>query len=120
MKKILSVFTIAAFAMAILVSCGKQGNAEKPKLRFVTGGESGTYYAFGSVIAQHATNNTGVTVVGLAGNGSQVNIMALEERLAELAFCQSDVMAYAYNGTSTFANTGKIDCFSTLGALYVE
>ena len=27
------------------------------KLRFVTGGESGTYYAFGSVIAQHATNN---------------------------------------------------------------
>ena len=64
MKKILSVFTIAAFAMAVLVSCGKQGgNAEKPKLRFVTGGESGTYYAFGSVIAQHATNNTGVTVV---------------------------------------------------------
>ena len=120
MKKILSVFTIAAFAMAILVSCGKQGNAEKPKLRFVTGGESGTYYAFGSVIAQHATNNTGVTVVGLAGNGSQVNVMAMEERLAELAFCQSDVMAYAYNGTSTFANTGKIVCFSTLGALYVE
>ena len=35
-------------------------NAETPaassgaKLRFVTGGESGTYYAFGSVIAQHA------------------------------------------------------------------
>ena len=118
MKKILSVFTIAAFAMAILVSCGKQGNAEKPKLRFVTGGESGTYYAFGSVIAQHATNNTGVTVVGLAGNGSQVNIMALEERLAELAFCQSDVMAYAYAGTRLFDEAVK--GFSTVAALYME
>ena len=40
------------------------------KLRFVTGGESGTYYAFGSVIAQHATNNAGIDVVGLVGNGS--------------------------------------------------
>ena len=40
-----------------------------PKLRFVTGGESGTYYAFGSVIAQHATNNAGINVVGLVGNG---------------------------------------------------
>ena len=120
MKKILSVFTIAAFVMALLVSCGKQGNAEKSKLRFVTGGESGTYYAFGSVIAQHATNNAGVTVVGLAGNGSQANIMALEDKTAELAFCQSDVMAYAYNGTNLFADKGKINCFSTLAALYVE
>ena len=86
MKKILSVFIITAFAMSLLVSCGKQNGSEKTKLRFYTGGESGTYYAFGSVIAQHATNNAGVPVVGLAGNGSQVNIMAMEERLAELAF----------------------------------
>ena len=121
MKKLFIIFMATIFAMVLLVSCGKQSsNADTPKLRFYTGGESGTYYAFGSVIAQHATNNAGVPVVGLAGNGSQVNIMAMEERLAELAFCQSDVMAYAYNGISTFANTGKIDCFSTLGALYVE
>ena len=122
MKKLISVFAATMFAMVLLVSCEKPGEkkAAVEKLRFYTGGESGTYYAFGSVIAQHATNNAGVPVVGLAGNGSQVNIMAMEERLAELAFCQSDVMAYAYNGTNVFANTGKIDCFSTLGALYVE
>ena len=41
------------------------GTGAPRDLRFVTGGESGTYYAFGSVIAQHATNNAGVKVVGL-------------------------------------------------------
>ncbi|MBQ1343079.1 MAG: TAXI family TRAP transporter solute-binding subunit [Firmicutes bacterium] len=89
-------------------------------LRFVTGGESGTYYAFGSVIAQHATNNAGVKIVGLVGNGSQGNVMEMEDGNAELAFCQSDVMAYAYEGTNLFADTGAIDCFSTVAALYTE
>ena len=99
-------------------------NAETPaassgaKLRFVTGGESGTYYAFGSVIAQHATNNAGIDVVGLVGNGSQSNIFELEDGNAELAFCQSDVMAYAYAGTNLFADTGAVSCFSTVAALY--
>ena len=51
------------------------GNTDSRNLRFVTGGESGTYYAFGSVIAQHATNNAGVNVVGLVGNGSQGNVL---------------------------------------------
>ena len=50
------------------------GTGASRTLRFVTGGESGTYYAFGSVIAQHASNNAGVKVVGLSGNGSQANV----------------------------------------------
>ena len=125
-----------AFASLALVGCGEDNNAsttpasddkaasddaKKPAssagsnaLRFVTGGESGTYYAFGSVIAQHATNNTDTPVTGVVGNGSQANIMELEDGNAELAFCQSDVMAYAYNGTNLFEDTGKVDCFSTL------
>ena len=52
-------------------------SAPTTKLRFVTGGESGTYYAFGSVIAQHATNNTNVAVTGLVGNGSKSNVEEL-------------------------------------------
>lgn len=94
------------------------GTGESRKLRFVTGGESGTYFAFGSVLAQHATNNAGVNIVGLAGNGSKSNVEELEAGNADLAFCQSDVMAYAYNGTNLF-NT-KIDGFSTVAALYME
>ena len=96
------------------------GNTDSRNLRFVTGGESGTYYAFGSVIAQHATNNAGIDVVGLVGNGSQSNVFELEDGNADLAFCQSDVMAYAYEGTNIFADTGAVQCFSTVAALYTE
>ena len=102
------------------VASGEEGagTGDSRNLRFVTGGESGTYYAFGSVIAQHATNNAGVNVVGLAGNGSQSNVQELVDGTADLAFCQSDVMAYAYNGTNLFET--KMEGFSTVAALYME
>ena len=134
MKKFLAL--VLALVMALsLVACGgsttntnTNDNAASgddaatvsDNLRLVTGGESGTYYAFGSVIAQHATNNAGVNIVGLVGNGSQSNIFELDDGNAELAFCQSDVMAYAYNGTNLFADTGAVNCFSTVAALYTE
>ena len=94
------------------------GTGASRNLRFVTGGESGTYYAFGSVIAQHASNNAGVQVVCLVGNGSQANVQELVDGTADFAFCQSDVMAYAYNGTNLF--TEKVEGFSTVAALYME
>ena len=94
------------------------GNGTASALSFGTGGESGTYYAFGSVIAQHATNNTDVSGTGLVGNGSKSNVEELADGNAELAFCQSDVMAYAYNGTNLFES--KVEGFSTVAALYME
>ena len=113
MKKLFAL--ILALVMSLsLFACG----SSKTKMRFVTGSESGTYYAFGSTIAQHATNNAGIDVVGLVGNGSKSNVEELDAGNAELAFCQSDVMAYAYNGTNIFDK--KIDCFSTVAALYAE
>ena len=131
MKKFLCL--ILALVMALsLVACGDtaapaaNSGADAPapapakQLRFVTGGESGTYYAFGSVLANHATNNAGIDVVGLVGNGSQSNVFELDDGNAELAFCQSDVMAYAYDGTNLFADTGAVKCFSTVAALYTE
>ena len=37
-----------------------------------------------------------------------------------LGFVQSDVMAYAYNGTNLFEEYGKVADFSTVAALYME
>ena len=127
LKKLGLIFTTAcvagvmAFALAGCGGSSDGGDSDNSgALRFVTGGESGTYYAFGSVIAQHATNEAGVEVTALAGNGSQANVMELQDGNAELAFCQSDVMAYAYEGTNLFEETGKVDCFSTVACLYDE
>ncbi len=122
MKKFFALI-LALVMVCTLVACGggsEGGGAAPVKLRFVTGGEQGTYYAFGSVIAQHATNEAGVDVVGLVGNGSQSNVLELNDGNAELAFCQSDVMAYAYAGTNLFEADGAVTCFSTVAALYTE
>ena len=120
MKKFFAL-VLALVMLCTLAACGGgEGGAASAKLRFVTGGEQGTYYAFGSVIAQHATNEAGVDVVGLVGNGSQSNVLELNDGNAELAFCQSDVMAYAYTGTNLFEESGAVTCFSTVAALYTE
>ena len=114
-----SAASASASASAASASAAANGNA----LRFVTGGESGTYYAFGSVIAQHATNSTDVPVTALVGNGSAANLAELEDGNAELAFCQSDVMAYAYDGSEQWQSLGSgapVTCFSTVAALYDE
>ena len=90
------------------------------KLRFVTGGESGTYYALGGVLSQYATSKEGLDVTAIVGNGSKANVQEMQDGNAELAFCQSDVMSYAWNGERTFKDEGKIDCFSAIAVLYNE
>ena len=124
-KKLLAIFVAACAAcMALaLVGCGSNSSSSDSKsskeLRFVTGGESGTYYAYGSVLAQYATNNAGITVNALSSEGSKANIQSLESNEAELAFCQTDVATYAYNGTNLFDGAAYKD-FSVVAALYPE
>lgn len=89
-------------------------------LTFTTGGESGTYYAFGGVIAQDVSANTGTTVTAISSGGSKANVLLLKSGDAQLGFCQSDVMAYAYDGTRTFESDGAYKEFSTVANLYME
>lgn len=126
-KKLLAIVT-TAFVVALafaLVGCGgnsgdsSEGGSSSSELRFVTGGESGTYYAYGTVLAQYSTNNAGVAVNALSSEGSKANIEALQNNEAELAFCQSDVSTYAYEGTSLFDGAPYKD-FSVVAALYGE
>ena len=90
-------------------------------MRFVTGGESGTYYALGTIMAQHANNNAGLDITAVSSDGSKANVLDLDDGVAQLAFCQSDVASYAYEGT-TFADFEgmPITAFSTVADLYEE
>lgn len=132
MKKFLTL--VLALVMALsLAACGGDKNkdnggtdADAPankisnNLVFSTGGDGGTYFAVGGVIAQHVSTNTDVKVTSVASGGSKANILLLDSGDAQLGFSQSDVMAYAYNGTSTFADDGAITSFSTVANLYLE
>ena len=99
---------------------GANTNTVDGDLQFLTGGESGTYYAFGTVLANYCSNTTDTKVTALAGNGSQANVQALQDGDANIAFCQSDVLAYAYNGTNLFESAGAYTDFSIVGCLYQE
>ena len=89
-------------------------------LTFTTGGETGTYYGFGNVIGGKVGDLTSTTINTIASGGSQVNIENMDMNDAQLGFVQSDVMAYAYNGERTFAETGAVTNFSTVANLYME
>ncbi len=132
---VVAISLIAALALCV-TGCGGGGNSSGSaaksgsasgtaktvdnNLQFLTGGESGTYYAFGTVLANYCTNNTSTKVTALSGNGSQANIQALQDGDANIAFCQSDVLAYAYNGTNLFKDSGAYKDFSVVGTLYQE
>ena len=89
------------------------------ELRFSTGGDQGTYYGFGTVLAQYVTSNTGTKVTAVVSNGSQDNIEQMSMNTAQMGFVQSDVMSYAYDGERLFEGMPVTD-FSTVAALYME
>lgn len=113
MKKTLAIM------LALVLVCGCA--SALAELTFTTGGTSGTYYAFGNVLAQYITNNTDVAVTAIAGNGSAANIDALDLGDAQLGLVQSDVAYYAYNGIRFEQYEGDpVDTFTAIAALYTE
>ena len=124
MKKILAVLLALAMICALGVTAfaddavaPKDGGS---KLTFTTGGEAGTYYGFGSVLAQKVSNVTSTNVTAITSGGSAANIDAIDIGDAQLGFSQSDVLAYAYAGTRSFEEIGAITNFSIVAPLYME
>ena len=121
MKKIIALALCLMMVFALCACGGNDGGAAKTEgLTFATGGEAGTYYAFGTVLAQHVSDKTDTSVTAIVGNGSQANVEDLDAGAVQLAFCQSDVLSYAYAGTNLFAEAGAVDSFSIVAALYME
>lgn len=121
MKKIVSLMLAVLMMASVLVGCGGGSDASGGgKLTFTTGSETGTYYGFGTVLAGQISDKTDTTVTAIVGKGSKANIELMDLGDAQMGLVQSDVMAYAYNGTNLFEENGKIDSFSTVAALYME
>lgn len=137
MKKLMSLLLATMMMASVLSGCGGGGTTPPAEsgggaassgavagatdnLTFTTGGSQGTYYAFGGVLSQYVTSNTGMSVTAIESGGSQNNIENLQDGAAQLGFVQSDVMAYAYAGTNLFAETGAVTDFSTVANLYME
>jgi len=113
MKKILiSVLLIAAMVLS-LVSCGAG-------MTMGTGGTSGTYYAYGGILGNQIKASAGITVNVVSTDGSKANILGIDAGNYQLGTVQSDVMAYAWNGTNTFAEDGAVKSFRVIGGLYAE
>ncbi|MCI2057285.1 MAG: TAXI family TRAP transporter solute-binding subunit [Oscillibacter sp.] len=94
------------------------GTGDSQALTFGTGGESGTYYAFGGVLASYVSANSDTVVTAVTSGGSQANVEDLAAGDTQIAFVQSDVMSYAFNGERLF--DAPVEGFSVVAALYME
>ena len=120
MKKLFSVLLVLTMVLA-LAACGGSGSSGgASKMTMGTGGTSGTYYAFGGVLSQYIKNNAGIDVTVVSTDGSKANIESIDSGDYQLGTVQSDVMAYAWEGTRSFEDSGKIDSFRVVGGLYAE
>lgn len=94
------------------------GTGTAAALSFGTGGDTGTYYGFGSVLANYVSTNSDCKVTALTSGGSQANVEDLTNGNVQIAFVQSDVMNYAYNGQRLFES--PVTGFSVVAQLYQE
>jgi len=115
MKKMRSIFAVVICLALTLTLCACGGGEN---LTFGTGGETGTYYAYGGVLAQYVSSNTDVSITHVTSGGSQANIEDIAAGDIQLGFVQSDVMSYAYTGTNLFDSA--VEGFSTVAAMYME
>lgn len=117
MKKIIAMALTLATAFS-LVACS--GGAGGTKMTMGTGGTSGTYYGYGGVLGQYVKNKAGIDVVVVSTDGSKANIQGIAAGDYQLGTVQSDVMAYAWEGTRSFEAEGAVDSFRTVAGLYAE
>ena len=134
MKKKLAIVLslVLVFATVFMTACGDKpvndpendavanGDLSSISINVGTGGSTGTYYGFCNVISSLLKEKTGANLMIQSSGASKANILDIDDGIVDMAIVQNDVMDYAFNGTSLFADVGAIDSFSTLGAAYAE
>ena len=115
MKKFLSIILAVALLLT-MAACGSGAS----KMTMGTGGTTGTYYGYGGILGQYIKNNAGIDVTVVSTDGSKANIQSIDAGDYQLALVQSDVMAYAWAGTQSFAGDGAVNSFRVVAGLYAE
>ncbi len=113
MKKMIAILLCLVLALS-LAACGAG------KMTMGTGGTTGTYYAYGNVLGQYIKEHAGIDVVVVSTDGSKQNIQDIDAGNYQLGTVQSDVLAYAWEGTRSFEEDGKVDSFRVVAGLYAE
>ncbi len=125
MKKRTLGIAAALLALTMVVtgcsasSDGAAAEGGTSKVRMATGGTSGTYYAYGGVIAQSISDTTGISFDVQSTGASKANIGLIADGEVDMAMVQNDVMDYAYNGTDLFDGE-KTENFQSMAGLYAE
>jgi hypothetical protein len=114
MKKTSLVIFTLIFSLGI-ISC----ESRRDNIRLATGGSTGTYFAFGTIVAGILQESTGITINVHSTGASRANIHLINSGDAEIAIAQNDVMDYAWRGVDLF-NGERISTFNTMAALYAE
>ena len=129
MKKRIYALLLAAVMMFGVSACASRGSdsadgeGPTPTVKSMTmgiGGTTGTYYAFGNVLAGYMDEASGIFINVVSTGGSTANIYNIDDTVNQLGTVQSDVMSYAWDGIKSFVEDGKIHSFRTLGGLYEE
>lgn len=108
--------------------------AEVQFFRIGTGGQSGTYFPIGDLIARTISDVPqgmmkcaaprcgvpGLTAVAQTSNGSVANVAALQEGAIEAALVQADVAHWAHEATALYQGKPRHDRLRFLAHLYSE
>lgn len=114
MKKIIAAALLLVMMLA-LASCGGAAT-----YTMGTGGTAGTYYGYGGILGTQIKAASGISVNVVSTDGSKANILGIDAGNYQLGTVQSDVMAYAWEGSRSFENEGALKTFRVIGGLYAE
>ena len=115
MKKIWSLLSVMLLGILVLTGCG--GGTT---VKMATGGNTGTYYAYGTALGQILGDKADLRFNIQSTGASKANIQLIDAKEVDMAIVQNDVMDYAYNGTDLFEADGAVKSFSAMAGLYAE
>ena len=122
-RKAIAIMLTLVLILSVAVGCGSDTatGGDSQYISIATGGTSGTYYPLGGAIAKIFNDNVeGVTANAQSTGASVENIGLVSKGETEIAFIQSDITFYAYEGIENFADTGKVENIRGMAMLYPE